>query len=118
MAATADGNYIYAVGNFAGVYQSANFGAWSPISTLAGSWFSIACSMTGKTVYAAPSSSGIIDKSTNGAVTWFATASSGSSVACTADGSQFFTGNIACSGNGTYQAKWLAGSLLIPSMAV
>lgn len=112
VAATADGNYLYAVGNFAGVYESADFGqAWSQISSLAGSWFSIACSANGKIVYAAPSSGSTIQKSTSGAVIWSATASSGSSVACTADGSQFFTGNVACSGNGSYLAK-LAGGVI------
>jgi hypothetical protein len=110
VAASADGVTMYAVGNFTGIYGSANAGqTWSRVGMLAGSWFSIACSANGKIVYAAPSNAGIIQVSTNSGLTWAATASSGASVACTADGSKFFTGNIACSGNGNYLAKISAG---------
>jgi hypothetical protein len=117
VAASADGAQMFAVGNFTGVYASSDSGqTWNRISTLAGSWFSVACSANGKIVYVAPSSAGTIQQSTNGGLTWSATSSSGSTVACTADGSKIFTGNIVCSGNGTYLGG-ISGGIFVSTNA-
>lgn len=113
VAASADGTRMFAVGNFTGIYGSSDAGqTWSQVSLLAGSWNSVACSANGRIVYAAPSSAGTIQVSTNGGLTWSPTASSGTTVACSADGSKFFTGSIACSGDGTYLAK-IAGGISV-----
>jgi hypothetical protein len=52
-------------------------------------------------------------KSSNGGFLWATISGSATTIACTADGSQIFTGGIACSGNGTCQAKWTASSISV-----
>lgn len=109
VAATADGTLMYAVGGFAGLYSSSDSGhTWSSLGGRAGSYYSVACSANGQVIYIALSTGGI-QVSTNGGLNWSAPSGSATSVACTADGSQFFTGNVACSGNGSYLAKISSG---------
>jgi len=112
IAASADGTCMFVAGSsgYNGIYSSSDSGhTWSLVNGLSGTWNSLACSANGKTVYAAPSSTGTIQMSTNGGLTWTATGSSGTTVACSADGTKFFTGNIACSGNGNYLAEISSG---------
>lgn len=120
VAASADGKWIYVVGSgFNGVKIYADSG--NLVSTITGVYFSgtvrsIACSANGRIVYAALGAGGFIQKSTDGGVTWVATAfsSTGSSLACSADGSQlFYTSSYACSGNGTYLAKFSGSAISI-----
>jgi hypothetical protein len=116
VAASADGVHMFYVGvTFTGVYASSDSGEnWSQLTGInpSGYYYSIACSANGRTVYAAPTS-GKIMVSTDGGATWSATAAAeaGSAISCSANGSQLFTNNYACSGNGTYLAKVAAGSL-------
>jgi hypothetical protein len=121
VAAAADGTRMYAVGNgISGVTASSDSGRnWSPVGGLSGSYYSVACSANGKTVYAEPVGSGKIQKSTNGGLTWSATATSatGQFIACTADGGTLITGNVACSGSGTYQAKLSGGVITVSTNA-
>jgi hypothetical protein len=112
VAASSDGGRLYAVGNFTGVYGSANGGqSWTPLGTptLSGSWNSSACSANGQIVYAAPTGGGTIQGSVNAGANWSSTGVNGSTVACTADGSKIFTGKIACSGDGTNLAAITGG---------
>jgi hypothetical protein len=122
VAASADGVTMYAVGfDITGVYSSSDSGrTWSLVSgtQLSGYWSSVACSANGRIVYAEPeSTSSTIQKSINGGVTWASTgvAATGSFISCTADGSTLITGNVACSGNGSYRAK-LAGGVITVSV--
>ena len=43
--------------------------------------------------------------------------SGATAISCTADGSQYFTGNIACSGNGTYRAQFTSSSISVSTNA-
>jgi hypothetical protein len=109
---------MYAVGTaIVGVYASADSGqTWNPVGGLSGSWSSVACSANGKIAYALSSAGGTIQMSSNFGATWTAStysATAGSFIGCTADGSKVFTGNIACSGNGTYLAGLSGGSILL-----
>jgi hypothetical protein len=118
VAASADGTQMYAVGTaIVGVYASADSGqTWNPVGGLSGSWSSVACSANGKIAYALSSAGGTIQMSSNFGATWTAStysATAGSFIGCTADGSKVFTGNIACSGNGTYLAGLSGGSILL-----
>jgi hypothetical protein len=119
VAASADGTLMYAVGTaVTGVYASTDSGQhWSGVGGLNGSWSSVACSANGQIVYALQSSgSTIIQKSTNNGATWFSSSYNGTFgnfIACTADGSQVFTANVACSGDGTYRAKLSSGTITI-----
>ena len=115
-AASEDGVRIYAVGgDITGVYASSDSGQhWNQVSglLLAGNWNSVACSANGRIVYAQPTS-GTIQKSVNNGATWTTTgtASTGQAIACTADGSTLITGNVSCSGNGTYRARVSGGAV-------
>jgi hypothetical protein len=119
VAASADGTRMYAAANSSGNYgitvSSDSGHTWSPVAgILSGSYYSVACSANGKTVYAEPSS-GYIQKSTDGGLTWSATAtnSTGQFIACTADGGMLITGNVACSGGGAYRAKLSGGVITV-----
>ena len=122
IAASADGIRMFAVGSFAGVYASADSGrTWTSVGGFASSVYSIACSANGRVVYAELITLGsFFKKSTNGGVTWVDDTShtaNGSSIACTADGSSVFTGNIACSGDGTYLARLVGGVISVSTNA-
>ena len=111
VAASADGSRIYAVGNFNGVRVSTDFGnTWNQDGLLSAYQNSIACSADGMTVYIA-SSTGSLQKSTDGGVTWASVSGSAANVACSADGTQYFPGQVASSGNGTYLSTWTASSI-------
>jgi hypothetical protein len=113
VAASIDGSRMYAVGNFNGIVASSDSGrTWNSVGTLAGFWQSIACSANGRIVYAV-STAGGIQKSVNNGATWSTVSGTATTSACTADGSKFFTGGIACSGNGTYLAKLTGGVITI-----
>ena len=115
IAASADGSQMYVVGNSViGVSASSDSGhTWNRVGStyISGTYRSIACSANGKVVYAEPGTGGTIKISTNSGVTWTNSSFSATNtaIACSADGSKVFTGNIACSGNGTYLAKISAG---------
>jgi hypothetical protein len=117
VAASASGTRMYAVGNgIVGVQVSSDSGrTWSQSGTFATYCFSVACSANGQIVYAEPVGGGTIQMSSNAGATWGPSAYSASGVfiSCTADGSKVFTGNIACSGNGTYLAKLSGGVITI-----
>jgi len=119
VAASADGTRMYAVSKaFTGVYASSDSGhTWSQVGTipLSGYWQAIACSANGKIVFTVPSGGGTVQMSTDSGTTWSAISSSGSYIACTADGSKIFTSNYACSGNGNYLAR-LAGGVISVSI--
>lgn len=89
-----------------------------PVGSLSGAYVSLACSANGKIVYAEPTGSGSIIKSTNSGATWPNTAgtASGKAISCTADGSTLFTGNAACSGNGKYVANWSGTTITITNV--
>jgi len=115
VAASGDGVRMYGAGvsGFNGILYSSDSGQnWSPAGSLSGSWNSVACSQNGLIVYAQPTS-GVIQKSTNGGLTWAVTTTgtTGSAISCTADGSMLLTGNVFCSGNGTYRVKAGNGSI-------
>ena len=113
VAASIDGSRMYAVGNFNGIVASSDSGrTWNSVGTLAGFWQSIACSANGRIVYAV-STAGGIQMSVNNGATWSTVSGTATTIACTADGSKFFTGGIACSGNGTYLAKLAGGVITI-----
>lgn len=120
VASSADGKRIYVVGSgFTGVKIYADSGTL--VSNITGIYFggtvrSIACSANGRIVYAELGTGGSVQKSTDGGVTWAATAfsASGISLSCSADGSQlFYTASYACSGNGTYLAKFSGSTISI-----
>jgi hypothetical protein len=121
VAASADGTRIYYVGSdTTGVDISSDSGAYnlSQITTpyFSGPVYSIACSANGKIVYAEPGAGGIIQKSTDGGLTWASSGNSatGTAIACSADGSKlFYNANYACSGDGTYVAKLAGGAITI-----
>jgi len=118
VAASADGTRIYYVGSsFNGVEISADSG--NNPSQVTGVYFSgpvrsITCSANGKIVYAELGTGGTIMKSTNGGVTWASSGSAtGAFISCSADGSKLFTTNVACSGDGTYLAKFSGSAITI-----
>jgi hypothetical protein len=116
-AASADGVRMYAVGgDTTGIYASADSGrTWSAAGLFSGSWKSVACSANGEIVYAIPAGSGAIERSTDGGVNWTAISASANwgSISCSADGSKYFTGNVACSGDGTFLAKLSGGAITV-----
>ena len=119
VAASADGVHMYIADsdNSHGFQISSDSGeTWAQVNTLNGSWTSVACSADGRTIYAQPSS-GFIQKSTDGGNTWAATSTSATSgfISCTSDGSTLITGNVACSGNGTYRARLSGGGIQVSS---
>ncbi len=118
VAASGNGTRMYAVGNgFSGVQFSADSGhTWSQAGTLSPFCQAVACSANGQIVYAV-TTTGAIWMSTNGGATWSSVSGSATTIACTADGSKTFTGNIACSGNGTYLAKFTSSSISVSTNA-
>ncbi len=119
VAVSADGIRLYAVSTgFQGVSTSADSGhTWNTPGIPVGFFQSVACSANGKKVFIAPNPAGVIQMSSDSGATWSVTGTSGATVACTADGSQIFTGGIVCSGNGTYLGKLSAGSISISTNA-
>ncbi|MGA9779899.1 MAG: WD40/YVTN/BNR-like repeat-containing protein [Limisphaerales bacterium] len=114
VAASLDGTRMYAVGNgFSGVQVSADSGRdWSQAGLLSSICQSVACSANGQIVYAVTTTDAIFT-STNGGAAWSAVSGSATTISCTADGSKTFTGNIACSGNGTYLATFTSSSISV-----
>ena len=104
---------MYLVGGFAGVQASSDSGqTWSTVGTLALYCQSVACSANGRIVYAV-TTAGAVYMSTNSGATWTQIISSGvTAISCTADGSQYFF-NTACSGNGTYLARFTSSSISV-----
>ena len=122
VAASADGRLMFAVGSgtgITGVWGSTDSGStWRQINSgtlAAGNYASVACSASGKIVYAEPLSSGNIYKSTDCGVNWTNTGVvlTGKFIACTADGGTLLTANVACSGNGSYRAKLSGGTITV-----
>lgn len=117
-AGSADGAqvlYSPSVGGGVDVYFTSGLGPGSFVSPSSGTYLSIACSANGKIIYAEPTGSGSIVKSTDGGSTWPVTAgtANGFAIACSADGGTLFTGNVACSGSGKYVAKWSGTTITI-----
>jgi hypothetical protein len=114
VAASRDGIRMYAVGNgFSGVQASSDSGqSWAQVGTLSPNCQSVACSANGKIVYAV-TTTGAIWMSTNSGAVWLSVSGSATTISCTADGSIAFTGNIACSGNGTYLATFTSSSISV-----
>jgi len=113
VAASADGTRMYLVGGFGGVKASSDSGSdWSQAGTLAPNCQSVACSANGRIVYAV-TTVGALYKSTDSGATWTSDGSGYTTVSCPADGSQPFTGNIVCSGDGTYRAKFTSSSISV-----
>lgn len=117
VAASEDGTRMYLVGGFAGVQASSDSGqTWSTVGTLALYCQSVACSANGRIVYAV-TTAGAVYMSTNSGATWTQIISSGvTAISCTADGSQYFF-NTACSGNGTYLARFTSSSISVSTNA-
>ncbi|HUA37592.1 MAG TPA: hypothetical protein VMA35_04235 [Candidatus Sulfopaludibacter sp.] len=113
VAASLDGTRMYAVGNgFSGVQVSADSGhTWNQAGLLSSICQSVACSANGQIVYAVTTTSTIF-KSTNAGAAWSSISGSAATISCTADGSQFFP-NVACSGNGTFQAKFTSSNISV-----
>jgi hypothetical protein len=118
VAASASGTRLYAVGSgVAGVSLSTDSGrTWNQAGNFASYCQSVACSANGNIVYAVTTGDDVW-KSLNGGSTWSDQSLSATTIACTADGSQHFTGGIACSGNGTCQAKLAGGVITISTNA-
>jgi hypothetical protein len=114
VAASANGIRMYAVGiGIVGVSASSDSGRTWSSAGLSGDYQAIACSANARIVYAV-STTGAIQKSTDSGATWNGVAGSASTIACTADGGQFFiTTGVACSGNGTNQAKVSGGVITL-----
>ena len=117
VAASRDGTRMYAVGNgFSGVLASSNSGqSWAQAGTLSLICQSVACSANGQIVYAV-TTMGAIWMSTNSGGVWSSISGSATTISCTENGSQFFP-NIACSGNGTFQAKFTGSSISVSTNA-
>jgi hypothetical protein len=116
VAGSADGVRIYDSPYGGGIYPYTAGLGWNAAGSFTGTaYYSLACSANGKIVYAEPIGSGSIIKSTDGGVTWPGTAgtANGTAISCTADGATLFTGNVACSGNGKYIAKWSGTTITI-----
>jgi hypothetical protein len=117
VAVSADGIRVYVVGgtSFAGVKASSDSGyGLAAVGGLSGAYYSVACSASGKIVYANPGS-GKIQVSIDGGLNWSNTtyAATGGFIACTADGGKLFTNNYACSGDGTYIAELVGGNIKV-----
>jgi len=112
-AASADGMRLYVVGSsISGVEIFVNSVYLNTVS-FTGSARSIACSANGRIVYAEMGTGGAIQKSTDGGVTWVSSGTAtGGFISCTADGSKVFN-SVACSGDGTYLAKFAGSSISI-----
>jgi hypothetical protein len=112
-AASADGMRLYVVGSsIIGVEIFVNSVYLNTVS-FTGSARSIACSANGRIVYAEMGTGGAIQKSTDGGVTWVSSGTAtGGFISCTADGSKVFN-SVACSGDGTYLAKFIGSSISI-----
>jgi len=118
VAASVDGNQIYAVGN-GYQYVRVSFDAgrtWGQAGSLPYYCQSVACSANGRIVYAV-TTGGALYMSTNSGGTWSTNFGNATTIFCTADGSKFFTNNIACSGNGTYLAKFTRSSISVSTNA-
>ena len=126
IAASGDGVQLYTVGGgagsvygFTGVYASSDSGrSWTQVGAnfVSGYCSSVACSANGKIVYV-QLNDGTVEKSTDGGLTWASVGTNtvNNFISCTADGGTLITGNVACSGNGTYRAK-LAGGIITISI--
>lgn len=115
VAASAGGIPIYAVGSgFSGVQVSYDNGRtwYSASGTFSPFCQSVACSANGRIVYAV-TTGGVVYKSTDSGATWSSYSTGATTISCTADGSQAFTGNIACSGNGTFLAYFSGSSIYV-----
>jgi hypothetical protein len=115
VAASFSGTRMYAVGNgITGVSASSDSGrTWSQASgSFSPTCQSVACSANGRIVYVVTTAGAVWGSSDSGS-TWSSVSGSATTIACTADGSELFTGGIACSGNGTYQAKLVGGVITI-----
>ena len=120
VAASADGHRLYLVGQgMTEVYASSDFGrTFASVGGLAGFGQSVACSANGHIVYAVPNGGGTIILSVDSGATWTATAYSGSSVSCTANGNFIFIGNNqTCSGNGVFLGRLIGGVISISTNA-
>ena len=109
-----DGTRLYAVGNFNGVNASSDSGnTWVQVgnASLSAHCQSVACSADGKIVYAV-TIGGVIEMSANSGANWSVVSGSATTISCTADGSQYFA-NIACSGKGTYLAKFTSSTISV-----
>ena len=118
VAAAMDGTRMYLVGNgIQGVYASSDSGhSWGPVGLLSGNFQSVACSADGKIVYAV-TTTGTIDASSDSGANWGVISGSATTISCTADGTKIFTGNIACSGNGTNLATFTSSTISISTNA-
>jgi hypothetical protein len=115
VAASASGTRVYAVGNgIIGVSVSSDSGrTWNQAAAnFSLNCQSVACSANGRIVYAV-TTSGDIWKSSNSGATMSDLSVAATTITCTSDGSQYFTGGIACSGNGTYRGKLSGGVITI-----
>jgi hypothetical protein len=127
IAGSGDGVRLYAVGGgayavsgvngFLGIFASSDSGVtWTQVGVnyVSGYCSSVACSANGKIVYV-QFNNGTVEKSTDSGATWTSAGSGtvNNFIACTADGSTLITGNVACSGNGTYRAKLSGGSISV-----
>ncbi len=97
---------------------------WSQTGITGTSWFGVACSLNGMTVYAAPNSGvspATIEKSTDGGVNWNGTMGSRlwTAVACSGNGSNIVAavtnGSIFVSSNGGISSNAIAG--VVPAVA-
>jgi len=114
VAASADGTRMYAVGNgLMGVQASSDSGRdWSQAGNLAPYCQSVACSANGRIVYVVTTADAIYISTNSGAL-WTLLSGSATAISCTANGNNYFTGNIACSGNGTYLATFTSSSISV-----
>ena len=114
VAASLDGTRLYLVGNgLSGVYVSTDSGrTWNQAGLLSAFCQSVACSADAKIVYAV-TTGGTLEISSDSGATWSAGTSGLTTISCTADGSRAFTGNIACSGNGTNLAIFSSSSISV-----
>ncbi len=119
VAGSLDGTRMYLVGNgISGVYASSDSGhTWNLVGSLSAFCQSVACSANGQIVYAVTTTTGTIEKSTNSGATWLAGGTGYTTISCTADGSRTFTGNIACSGNGTNLATFTSSGISVSTNA-
>jgi len=118
VAGSMDGTRMYLVGSgISGVYASSDSGhTWNQVGSLSAFCQSVACSANGSIVYAV-TTPGTIEMSTNSGATWLAGGTGYTTIACTADGSRIFTGNIACSGNGTNLAVFTSSTISVSTNA-
>ena len=114
VAASMDGTRLYLVGDgISGVFVSSDSGrTWGQAGLLSAFCQSVACSADGKIVYAV-TTGGTLEMSSDSGATWSAGTSGLTTISCTADGSRAFTGNIACSGNGTNLATFTSSTISV-----